>query len=649
MNTDNFTIESSDIEFAQNICKLIADTDVRNRAVANAMAGRIAAKYFDTETYDIDTDSGLHNIGIVLQDIDISDIYINNAYIDVRVFFNEDEIVIPAEHFDNNLLPAAYMFIKINADLSGAEVIGFKNPETIDKAKLNDGYFKLTEDDMESFYDVEPLLAAYVDDSIEVEDKDIFEYLDNTLDDKNAFYASLLKSKDGRLRLAKAAKAKLIFKYISINKAPVDTNTSNEEQELDFIDDFNIESEELVLSDTLDSSSGSPEPDMIPEDDTSIENFLVDDIEELPIEEDNTDNSDSLQTEESSTDLTEEDLERELDATDEQSEELSDETEEEFSANSAEENDDDVIVDDNIEITEENEIDESSLSEESVQEEIPEYTTVTTPNVLDELSNEDSDVSEVEDSENSELPDGNQEEQINALFHNEDDTIVDEDEVSPGMKVYQNKRKNSAVAPLLILTLLIIAGALGYTGYTKFLSAPPQSEDTSIIPEANKTANMPEPKKETVDAMPIETVEQTEEPEDSNIAVSTSIPAIEQNLDASILVSNLKVDWEVPAGYASNTSAKRYLVKLGKIIQLNLKTELLLLSKPPITNKIAVEITYNRGSRKFEATGITISSGEKSVDDLILQTVNKALAMNLSTNTDSFAKLQGNPVLIIHL
>ena len=137
-----------------------------------------------------------------------------------------------------------------------------------------------------------------------------------------------------------------------------------------------------------------------------------------------------------------------------------------------------------------------------------------------------------------------------------------------------------------------------------------ESKDTAQTQENIKI--IIECKKETVDAMPIETVEQTEEPEDSNIAVSTSIPAIEQNLDASILVSNLKVDWEVPAGYASNTSAKRYLVKLGKIIQLNLKTELLLLSKPPITNKIAVEITYNRGSRKFEATGITISSGEKS-------------------------------------
>ena len=120
-------------------------------------------------------------------------------------------------------------------------------------------------------------------------------------------------------------------------------------------------------------------------------------------------------------------------------------------------------------------------------------------------------------------------------------------------------------------------------------------------------------------------------------------------MDASILVTNLKVDWEVSAGYASNTSAKRYLIKLGKIIQLNLKTELLLLNKPPISNKIAVEIRYNPSSRKFEAMGVTVSSGEQSVDNVIMQTVNKALAMNLSMNTDSFAKLQGNPVLIIHL
>ena len=98
VNTDNFLIDNSDIEMAQNICKMITNTEVRNRAVANAIAGSIAAKFFDTEKYDVDSESGLHNIGTVLEDIDISDIYINGNYFDARVFFNEEEMSIPAAH-----------------------------------------------------------------------------------------------------------------------------------------------------------------------------------------------------------------------------------------------------------------------------------------------------------------------------------------------------------------------------------------------------------------------------------------------------------------------------------------------------------------------------------------------------------------------
>ena len=73
VNTDNFLIDNSDIEMAQNICKMITNTEVRNRAVANAIAGSIAAKFFDTEKYDVDSESGLHNIGTLK--ILISQIY----------------------------------------------------------------------------------------------------------------------------------------------------------------------------------------------------------------------------------------------------------------------------------------------------------------------------------------------------------------------------------------------------------------------------------------------------------------------------------------------------------------------------------------------------------------------------------------------
>ena len=88
---------------------------------------------------------------------------------------------------------------------------------------------------------------------------------------------------------------------------------------------------------------------------------------------------------------------------------------------------------------------------------------------------------------------------------------------------------------------------------------------------------------------------------------------------------------------------------MGKIIQLNLKTELLLLSKPPITNKIMVELEFDKNNKKFKIKGITATSGEKLVDSVIEQTVKNALDLNLKTNLSSFGTMPGNPVLIIRL
>lgn len=625
MNTDSFTIDSADIELAQNICKLIDNSDVRNRAVANAIAGRVAAKYFDSEVYNIDSESGLHNIGAVLQDIDISDIYINNLFIDVRVLFNEEEIAIPSEQIDNGIVPLAYMFIKITPDISGATVIGFKNPENIDKSHFVDGYYRLNEEELESFYDIEPLLTSFNNnDDITVDDSEIFAYLDNTLDDKYAFYSKLVKSKDARLRLAKAAKAQVIFNFVSVNNVP-------KEKVLD-----DTSSTELVLEDT-----GSLEIEDLSEE-LQLTDFSIDSNDNNEIIEDTYDNNlseDTLNTADeftgfsenagaentiNSSELTEEDLD--LSIGEGISQDLSAESSESASTN------------------DKKELDELSLDH-------TEYTTVTSPSLKEADDVEDFERYEgySTGTNNSETDSTASNDQIEALFNNtsnEDDLSSEED--TPGLKVYGKKQagKASVVKPLLILTLLIVAGAVGYTCYSKFLTTPPANEDTMNSELNNITTN----NLKTNDAMPNETVESDKVVDNRNEAVSSaSIPAIEQNLDASILVSNLRVDWEVPAGYASNTSAKRYLVKLGKIIQLNLKTELLLLSKPPITNKIGVEIKYNTNTRKFEATGISISSGEQSVDDLILKTVNKALAMNLSMNTDSFAKLQGNPILIIHL
>ncbi len=681
MNTDNFLIEENDIELAQNICKVIENSDTRNRAVADSLASKIAERFFDKETCDVDTVSGLHNIGQVLENIDIADIYINNSYIDVRLYFNDEELGVPKAHFDNNLLPVAYMFIKVSPDLSNATVTGFIQPENIEQSNIKDDFIAVDETQLESFYDIEPLLITK-EDTFDISETDIFAYLENSIDDKYAFYKSLIASKDGRMRLAKAVKAQYAFNFISINNQNEEQNSieSFEPTEELLTDEF--VSENLDSNDFMDIGVDNEILDLEPAQDNMLleetdalsDNFdnslnssldIVDDIE--PVQQDDLDIVDELNIEDSTENIQEEfsdinisnttpeptseltlDIENQIEKNDNSNENEDNDNSFEFSTttspslNSLSDNLDDLLSQD----TEENKFDntgeeiapeeEQSNSSENIldlfekeDENAPEENRETT--IVEENLNENNDESSSKENENNS-------EQIEALF-NADNT----DEV-PSMG-YQKPEQKSSIKLLAVIGLLVVLGAVGYLGYNQFANQTPQEDENNLITDSVQT---PAPQQQE-EAMPVESVETTTPKLDNNEGTAESIPAIEQNLDASILVSNLKVDWEVPAGYASNTSARRYLVKLGKIIQLNLKTELLLLNKPPITNKIAVEIKYNDSAKKFEAVGVTVSSGEQSVDKLIMQTVNKALAMNLSVNSDSFKNLQGNPVLIIHL
>lgn len=698
MNTDNFLIEENDIEFAQNICKVIENSDIRNRAVANNLASKIAERFFEKGSLDIDTMSGLHNIGHVLEDIDIADIYINGSYIDVRLYFNDEELGVPKAHFDNNLLPVAYMFIKITPDLSGATVTGFVQPEEIDTSNTKDGFIIIDETKLVSFYDIEPLLITK-EDPFNINEADIFAYLENNIANKNAFYKSLIASKDGRLRLAKANKAQYAFNFISINNdtqkvaETLDNGLISDELLPDesITDDFaDLGNETLDLEptddiagdETLDLEATNEFTDLSPE---TLDLEPTDDAMQL---EETDDISDDINDGLSSSLDTVDDLEpiqtADLDIIDEFNLDSEDNSLEETPAEGTASSNDE-ISELNLDVEENN----TEETQDNIQDSSFEFSTVTSPSLnsigdsLDNLlSNDDEenslnniaeeiapyqeektsdkdvafdipdnvhetesaqDTHHVEDQNEYEITEEEQTdnaEQIGNLF-NADDTV----EETANMLDKKPKQKSS-IKLLAIIGLLVVLGAVGYFGYNQFTNQTPQEEENSLVADAVQT---PIDNQSQEEAMPVESVEATVPKIADEEGTAETIPAIEQNLDASILVSNLKVDWEVPAGYVSNTAAKRYLVKLGKVIQLNLKTELLLLNKPPITNKIAVEIKYNSGAKKFEAVGVTVSSGEKTVDDLIMQTVNRALAMKLSANTDSFNNIQGNPVLIIHL
>lgn len=785
MNNETFLIEEADLDCAKNICQGM-ETTVRNRAAANVIAAKLASKYF--EDIEVDIQSGLHNICKILEDLEISDIYIKNNYIDVRLYFSENELCVPKCHFENKLLPTAYMFIKVDENLTNGTVTGFAIPSEINCSNITGDYYSLNENDLISFYDVENhLVTNYEDGYPEELDELMFDYVDGKLTNKQEFFKALLSSKEARTRLYNIAKANDILSVVTIPDLNNETVATVAELDSQIEAEDNIEmlednSNELVLSDTLDSDNGfelNEEENIdtledvtsLSEEPASLEEFPESDsLEEL--------HEDELLIEESSDiEETELSLDNEIDSF--EPIELTDEGEDSASLNNIEElneinnteldinisedfvnNDLDIntpvednssfgdeeitikmvdyneepevqqmsmqneftynpdtykrddeeltikMVDDynykeesiqelplpkepvikeadTIQINEESEIDlelePGSKTDENIEVQPKKEETVQNTDELADIfvSEDDFETENIENNKkesekinNQELSEEDldndfststtpsmasieeegkkEEENANDNTSQEIDELFDTEDEENTLQNQYNKQANKNNKVLPILGVLVLIAVIGYYSYTKFFSGQMSDIELPEV-EPQKTVAPTPSQKKVEEAMPIETIENVKKEVQTNEGNAVSIPAIEQNLGASVLVSNLTVNWEVPAGYVSNSTAKRYFNKMGKIIQLNLKTELLLLSKPPITNKIAVELEFNKSAQKFEIKDFVASSGEKLVDDVVRDTVNKALNINLNMNMNTLGNIPGNPVLIIKL
>lgn len=698
MNNDNFLIESSDLNDVKELCGCIQDDNKRSQAVANMLAAEISKKYF--QEIELDSVTTLHEIPAVLEDINIADIYIKNNYIDVRIYFENDLPCIPKSQFESNILPLAYMFIKVNDDLSSATVTGFAITSSINIENEQDGYILLNEEELVSYYDLENNLAyndeTDIDDTFEL---NVFNYLDDKLEDKSAFFNTLIASPEARTLLKNAAKAKQILSSISFNEIETNQNDlediiyEHENNESDTLDNEIEEEQSLIFEEENDSLNITVDSDELIEVVSDENSFLIGEEDDFSLEEKDsdflqiTDTNEALSTSIENDNLLEIEQEPVLD-TFEQSEDLIQKEDIDNSFNEILEDSTEAqdIIEEDSSLVEEQIIETEILGENStVDIEQPidlnktsydtnEFSTSTTPSLttieekindeeglLEEFAAEEEvsinkndlidehgaeDKSEITTDKNTEIQNENATE-IDTLF-NEDIS----DSESEQQTDYVSNNSKSTGSPIKFIGILAILIALGYFGYTKFFGyneTKSYQNNTNVI-DTNVTSNNTDSKPaEKQIAMPNETVENKKNIQQTNEAINETIAVIENNLDTSILVSNLSVNWEVPAGYISSNTAKRYFTKIGKIIQLNLKTELLLLSRQPITNKISIELEYNKSNKRFETKGVLVSSGEKDIDDVILSTINKTLDIKLNMNMSVFENIVGNPVLVIRL
>lgn len=85
-----------------------------------------------------------------------------------------------------------------------------------------------------------------------------------------------------------------------------------------------------------------------------------------------------------------------------------------------------------------------------------------------------------------------------------------------------------------------------------------------------------------------------------------------------------KVAWEVPEELAYNDSFRKYLQIAGKSLKLNLQNNLLLATEMAYSNKVVIDLTISKDG-SLQSSDISISSGSKQIDKIVLQSVKETL------------------------
>ena len=124
--------------------------DVKNRAYYNTLGAQLAKKFLASENIDVSNIYNIHNIRKILEELDISDIMLNNIHIDVRVIFNENYIFVPKSHFNYEIQPDIYLVLLMSNDKKYMKFLGFFEPKLINKNNQNENFYFIEKEKLTS-------------------------------------------------------------------------------------------------------------------------------------------------------------------------------------------------------------------------------------------------------------------------------------------------------------------------------------------------------------------------------------------------------------------------------------------------------------------------------------------------------------------
>lgn len=154
-------IEKEDLKDAKLSSVDFADENIKKRAFINVLGARLAIKMLFSKKIKANNVYSLYTINNILKGIDISDIYFDGIKIDVRLVFNKDEIFIPKSHFEYGLTPDLYLALEVNKDFSSADLLGYFEPDAIDKEYQNENFYFIPYENINDSKTIKSFLKNY--------------------------------------------------------------------------------------------------------------------------------------------------------------------------------------------------------------------------------------------------------------------------------------------------------------------------------------------------------------------------------------------------------------------------------------------------------------------------------------------------------
>lgn len=178
-NTIDLVIDEKARNYAKIYSSLIEDEFQRKRSYASITALYAFSNLLLETKYTVQKAMTIFRNPELNQKYEISDIYINDWHIDVRVVTDSDSFIIPRIHEEFSIEPDFYAVIKIDSSLKSAQLLGFANPKTITKEPLDYHYYNVSNNQLISFEQFANIIKEPKELNLKEEDHQFF--LDNYL------------------------------------------------------------------------------------------------------------------------------------------------------------------------------------------------------------------------------------------------------------------------------------------------------------------------------------------------------------------------------------------------------------------------------------------------------------------------------------